>query len=192
MSDRRRDQFEIQILPHAKAAYSLARWMLRHPQDAEDAVQDSVLKAYKAFDNQIASSPAAWLLAIVRNTCLTRIERRRVDDKIVVLSDMAPGAAMDQLERQAQAARSDSNVRADDAMIADELRRRVHAAIATLPVQFREVIVLREFHDLSYREIADIVGTPVGTVMSRLARARDRLKVALGDIGLDRGSETAS
>ena len=189
MPAKRRDQFELTILPHARAAYSLARWMLRHPQDAEDAVQDSVLKAYKAFDGHTGTSPAAWLLAIVRNTCLTQIERRRADQKVVVLSDMASGTDH---ERRPAMLRPDTAPPADETLITEEQRRRVHAAIAMLPVQFREVIVLREFHDLSYREIADIVGTPVGTVMSRLARARERLKTALGARITDDESGTAT
>ena len=188
MPAQRRDQFELTILPHTRAAYSLARWLLRHPQDAEDAVQESVLKAYKAFDSHIGASPAAWLLAIVRNTCLTQIERRRADQKVVVLSDMAPGAGH---ERRPAMLRPDTAPMPDDGLIAEEQRRRVHAAIAMLPVQFREVIVLREFHDLSYREIADVVGTPVGTVMSRLARARERLKSELGERTSDDESGTA-
>jgi RNA polymerase sigma-70 factor (ECF subfamily) len=188
MPDRRRDQFELQILPHARAAYSLARWLLRHPQDAEDAVQESVLKAFRAFDGHTGASHAAWLLAIVRNTCLTLIERRRADGKVIVLSDLASGPALDRLEREAQAARLEAGPQPDEALLAEEQRRRVHAAIAALPLQFREVLVLREFHDLTYREIADVIGTPVGTVMSRLARARERLKIALGEADTSEGS----
>jgi RNA polymerase sigma-70 factor (ECF subfamily) len=174
VSERRRSEFEQLILPHLGAAYGLARWLLRHPQDAEDAVQESVLRAFRAFHDFAGGSPQAWLLAIVRNTCLTAIERRRAEGKVVVLADAAPA------HEPARSLASDPFPAPEAAVIAAEERREVHAAIAALPVQFREVLVLREFHEHSYREIAEIVGAPVGTVMSRLARARERLAAALG------------
>jgi RNA polymerase sigma-70 factor (ECF subfamily) len=171
-----RTEFERLILPHLGAAYSLARWLLRHPQDAEDAVQEAVLKAFKAFHGYGGGHAQAWLLAIVRNTCLTAIERRRSVGKVVVLGNSHPAQ-----ERWLDTV-ADPAPLAETAMITEEDRRRVHAAVAALPLQFREVVVLCEFHDLSYREIADIVGAPVGTVMSRLARARERLAVALSEV----------
>lgn len=174
MDKARQAEFERNVLPHLGAAYSLARWLLRHPQDAEDAVQEAVLRAYRAFDAQVGGSPAAWFLTIVRNTCLTALERRRSDRNVIVLDDIAQA-----IDRTALAARGPAAPPQDEAMIAEEQRRRVHGAIAALPDQYREVIVLREFHELSYREIAEVVGAPIGTVMSRLARARDRLKDAL-------------
>jgi RNA polymerase sigma-70 factor (ECF subfamily) len=174
MPDRRRSEFELRVLPHLGAAYSLARWLLRHPQDAEDAVQDSLVRAFRAYDAHVGASTAAWLLAIVRNTCLTALERRRAERNVVLLEDL-PQA----LDRLPVGVRPEAPPGADEAMIAEERRRKVHRAVASLPVQFREVLVLREFHDLSYREIADIVGTPVGTVMSRLARAREHMRRAL-------------
>lgn len=176
MDDARRKRFEQQMLPHLPAAFSLARWLMRHGAEAEDAVQDAMLKAYRGFDTFAGEQPAAWLLAVVRNTCYTRIARRNADSKIVVLHDTmrdgGPGRFADP---------PDPAPRADEVMIAGEERRRVHAAIAELPAPFREALVLREFHDLSYREIADVVGAPVGTVMSRLARARERLAVLLSE-----------
>lgn len=174
VTDKRRTEFELSILPHLGAAYGLARWLLRHPQDAEDAVQDSMLKAFNAFDSWSGGDGAAWLLAIVRNTCLTRLERRSAQSKVVVLHEV-----MQTLELSRHPALPQPPVLQDQAMIAEEECRRVHAAIAALPLQFREVLVLREFHELSYREIADIVATPVGTVMSRLSRARERMKALL-------------
>lgn len=171
MSDKRRSEFELLVLPHLGAAYSLARWLMRNPQDADDAVQDSMLKAFKGFGGYAGGDGAAWVLAIVRNTCLTKLERRRAESNIVVLHDV-----METLEASRHPSSVQPAASQDQAMIAEEERRSVHAAIAALPLQFREVLVLREFHDLSYREIADVVGTPVGTVMSRLARARERLK----------------
>lgn len=165
--------FEQRVLPSLGAAYSLARWLMRHPQDAEDAVQEAVLRAYRSYGGFAGGNAQAWLLAIVRNTCLTTLERRRAEGKIVVLSGSGAGH-----ERLADVA-PDPAPLADAAIISDEERRRVHAAIAELPLSFREVLVLREFHDLNYRQIADVVGAPVGTVMSRLARARERVAAAL-------------
>jgi RNA polymerase sigma factor (sigma-70 family) len=164
-------EFELRFLPHLGAAYSLARWLLRHPQDAEDAVQEAILRAFKGYDTYDGGNARAWLLAIVRNTCLTAIERRRAENKVIVLQDV-----MQEREQQRIDALPDPAPLQDAQMLAAEDRRRVHAAIAMLPTQFREVLVLREFHDLNYRDIAEIVGTPIGTVMSRLARAREKLK----------------
>ncbi|MFM9940991.1 MAG: sigma-70 family RNA polymerase sigma factor [Hyphomicrobiaceae bacterium] len=174
MANASKAEFELRVLPHLAAGYSLARWLLRHPQDAEDAVQDSVLKAYRAFDRHTGDNTAAWFLAIVRNTCLTLLDRRRGDSKIVMLEESLHSA-----ERQPSPHRTPPALLQDEAMIAEETRRQIHAALATLPTPLREVVVLREFHDLPYRDIAEIIGTPIGTVMSRLARARERLKAAL-------------
>lgn len=178
MANKRHDEFELRFLPHLGAAYSLARWMLRHRQDAEDAVQEAMLRALKAHPGQSGPSGLAWLLAIVRNTCLTHIDKRRASRNVVPIEDlMVAGGG----ERRAFTAARDPTAPADELLIADEERRRVHRCIAALPIQFREVIVLRELHDLSYREIAEVTGTPVGTVMSRLARGRERLKALLGE-----------
>lgn len=166
------------MLPHLGAAYSLARWLLRHPQDAEDAVQDALLKAYKAFNGYAGGSARAWLLTIVRNTCLSAIDRRRVEGNVIVMHSVL--RAREQMHASSQ---RDPAPLADARMIAEDDRSRVHAAVAALPAQFREVLVLREFHDLDYREIARIVGTPVGTVMSRLSRARERLRELLAPQG---------
>jgi len=170
-----RNEFEIRILPHLGAAYSLARWLLRHPQDAEDAVQEGVLKAFRAFQGYAGGNSRAWLLAIVRNTCLTLLEHRRSEGNVVRLHDVV------QDQDGPRIALRDPAPLAEAAVLAEEESRRVRAAVAALPAQFREVLVLREYHDLSYREIADIIGTPVGTVMSRLARARERVAEALSE-----------
>lgn len=177
-------EFETLILPHLQAGYSLARWLLRHPQDAEDAVQEAALKAFNAFAGFAGGSPQAWFLAIVRNTCLNLLERRRAAGKVVVLADSKTGLA------QQRDLVPDLAPLADAVLISEEDRRRVHAAVTALPVQFREVLILREYHDLSYREIADIVGAPIGTVMSRLARARERLLRDLGEMPV--ASETGT
>jgi RNA polymerase sigma factor (sigma-70 family) len=184
VSTKERLEFERLILPHLGAAYGLARWLLRHPHDAEDAVQESVLKAYKAFHGYAGGNAQAWLLSIVRNTCLTMLQRRRADTKVIMLDDGR--ITGDRLVETVP----DQTPLADVALISAEERRKVRLAIAHLPVQFREVLVLREYNDLSYREIADIVGAPVGTVMSRLARARERIVVALTEPTSKPGTRT--
>lgn len=186
MSPGTRTEFERVILPHLAAGYSLARWLLRHPHEAEDAVQDALLRAFKAFPGYAGDGAGAraWLLAIVRNTCLTSLERRRSESKVVLLADAAAG--QDRLRERV----ADPAPLPEAALITEEERHRVMAAIAGLPAQFREVLIMREFHDMSYREISDVVGTPVGTVMSRLARARSKLAAELGERKTRPGAHT--
>ena len=158
MDDRRR-RFEAQALPHLDAAYSLARWLSRSPVDADDIVQDAMLRAFRAFDGFRGGDAKAWLLTIVRNCWLSAgsASRRRghteLDDG---LADAGPDP-------------EESAIRAGH-------QRRLDAMIARLPDDFREVLILREIEDMSYREIAEITGAPIGTVMSRLARARALLR----------------
>ena len=130
-------------------------------------------KALKGFGGYAGGSAQAWVLAIVRNCCLTMLEARKADGKVVVLQHAMDASLIERLPAP------DIASQADNRLVVEEERLRVRAAIAALPVQLREVVVLREFHDHSYREIADIVGAPIGTVMSRLARARERLAGAL-------------
>jgi RNA polymerase sigma-70 factor (ECF subfamily) len=166
-----RDEFERLVLPHLGAAYDLARWLMRHPQDAEDATQEAVIRAFRAFDRYAGGSARGWLLAIVRNTCMTRLKRLRSSGKVVVLQDV-----IDEIEMQgAGTTEIGLSPRPDQALLAHEDRERVHRALAALPEPYREIVVLREFDELTYAEIARIVGVPTGTVMSRLARARARL-----------------
>lgn len=157
MSDPRQ-RFERLVLPHLDAAYNLARWITRNDHDAQDVVQEAVLRAYRFLDG-LRGEAKPWLLAIVRNSCLTWLQVNRpadlagFDDRIVE----APAPEDEGPETQA--------MRAFD-------RRMLNEAIAALPAQFREVLVLRELEDMSYKEIARIADVPIGTVMSRLARAR--------------------
>ena len=158
--------FEQSIVPHLDAAYNLARWLAGNEHDAEDIVQESCLRAVKFFDSFRGGNPRAWLLTIVRNTSYTWLKRRNaghaqfnLDDTEFEVEDHATNPAT------LQAAMA--NV------------ERVRNAIARLPPEFREIIVLREMEDYSYKEIADIVQVPVGTVMSRLARGRKQLQKIL-------------
>ena len=167
MTDRRR-RFEAQALPHLDAAYNLARWLARPPLDADDIVQEAMLRAFRAFDSFRGDNVKPWLLSIVRNCFLTAVRqtRRRRDEPIP--SDDELGAD--------DAAWAGDEPDAETVMIRADERRQLHEAVAKLPREFREVLVLREMEDLSYREIAQITGAPIGTVMSRLARARGMLK----------------
>jgi RNA polymerase sigma-70 factor (ECF subfamily) len=154
--------FERQILPHLDAAFSLARFLMRNAEDAEDVVQEASLRAFRFYESFRGGNSRAWFLSIVRNAAFTALKRDRADETNVVFDEELHGAG-------------DASV--DPGMEIDrELdRQRVRAAIGELPPEFREVVTLRELEECSYKEIADIVDVPIGTVMSRLARAREQL-----------------
>jgi RNA polymerase sigma-70 factor (ECF subfamily) len=162
-------RFEAIVLPHLDAAYTLARYLTRHEHDAQDVVQDAYLRALKYFDTFRGSEAAdgrAWLLTIVRNTAFTWRRRYRQE---------ANAAEFDEQLHSESAA----EVEPDAALVGASARESLHQAIDRLPAEFREVIVLRELQGLSYKEIGEVTGVPVGTVMSRLSRARSRLQRAL-------------
>ena len=168
----RRAEFERLFLPHQRAAYNLACWLLRHPEDAEDLTQEAYLKAYRSFHQFSGGDPAAWLLAIVRNSCLTLLKRHTRNNKVIYLAETVnristDAPVMDQSSLPPQP---------DVALQRDEEVKQVRAMIRQLPENYRTVLVLREFEELSYRQIADVIGAPVGTVMSRLSRGREKLK----------------
>ena len=157
-------RFEQQVLPHLDAAYNLARWLTRNDQDAQDVVQDAVLRAFRFFDG-LRGEPRPWLLSIVRNASFSWLAKNRPGD-VAPLDD----------------ALADENAHSPESLVARDIDRRVlNAAIAALPASYREVLVLRELEDLSYKDIARIVDIPIGTVMSRLARAR-RLLAGSGQV----------
>ncbi len=148
-------------LPHLDAAYNLARWLVRDPQSAEDVVQDAMLRALTYFASFRGDNPRAWLLQIVRNTAYTRLQR------------MAPEEPLDPDGRHAHLA--DPGHDPEAALALREGTEQLAAALQSLPPELRECVVLRELEDFSYRDIARITGVPVGTVMSRLFRARQAL-----------------
>lgn len=164
---RERDKqarFELLVVPHLAAAYNLARWLTRNDHDAEDVVQESYLRAYRFFDNFHGSDGRAWILAIVRNSGYTLLRQNRRqplsgEEEITEIADTRPDPEALQLGR-----------------IDRILLRR---ALEELPEEFREAIILRELEGLSYKEIGAITGAPIGTVMSRLARARQKLERSL-------------
>src|SRR5438132_404783 len=159
--------FEAAMLPHLDAAHNLARWLLRNEQDAQDVVQEAFLRAFKSFGGFHGSNGRAWLLTIVRNTSYTLLKKNRAIDLTTTFDEeihasghgsVSPATILEQSED------------------ADLVRQ----AMDKLPVEFREILVLRHLENLSYNEIADIAQLALGTVMSRLARARGKLKESLG------------
>jgi len=164
--------FERMALPHMEAAYNLAYWLTRSAPDAEDVVQEAYLRAYRAFDTLSGSDIRPWLFAIVRNTAYQFLSLRKRKANVVSIEDAFVPREDPELEAQEPASDAQS---AEDMLVSRSEQAMVHAALAKLPHVFREVIILREWEDLSYHGIAEAVGVPVGTVMSRLARARELL-----------------
>ena len=168
MSPTELERFEAIVLPHLDAAYTQARHLTRDDHDAQDVVQDAYLRALKYFDGfrGAAGESRAWLLAIVRTTASTWRRRHRAD---------ALATAFDE-ERHSEATADDHPAAV---LERDGARESLHRALDRLAPEFREVIVLRELEGLSYKEIGDVTGVPLGTVMSRLSRARRHLQEAL-------------
>jgi RNA polymerase sigma factor (sigma-70 family) len=171
-------RFRVLMLPHLDAAYNLARYLLRDPVAAEDVTQDAFLRAFRGFDGYRGGDPKAWILAIVRNCCHTWA-KTAASDLAVPLESI--GMCHEDDERDA----SDRRAGLVDPADSPETTAVRHNEIATmrelienLPIPFRETLVLREFEELSYQEIAETTATPIGTVMSRLARARHLLEEA--------------
>jgi RNA polymerase sigma-70 factor (ECF subfamily) len=168
MAERDVEPFERLVLPHLDDAYTLARYVLRNEHDAQDVVQDAVLRALRYFDGFRGGDARAWLLAIVRNCCHTWHSQHRTDRMTI---DYSEAEASPELQA------SDD---ADALALRSSERAVIERALAELPIEFREVVVLRELQELSYKEISTVTGVPIGTVMSRLARARKRLASSLG------------
>jgi RNA polymerase sigma-70 factor (ECF subfamily) len=158
--------FEQAILPHLDAAYNLARWLTHSDHDADDVVQEAFLRAFHFFDSFHGGDGRSWLLAIVRNTCYTWLKRNRPQEPTVAYDEEKHSGA-------------DPAGSPDTPLLRSEDRQLLHRALEALAPEFREAIVLRELEGLSYKEIADVTGAPLGTVMSRLARARQRLQQCL-------------
>jgi RNA polymerase sigma-70 factor (ECF subfamily) len=164
--DPKARHFELIIWPHMRAAYNLARWLVRNPQDAEDVVQEAFLKAYKAVGSFRGSEAKTWMLTIVRNTAMDFLRRHQTRaSETQAHPDVEPVDHAPDPERE---------------LLEHSRRQQVRRAISNLEPEFREVIVLREMEGLSYKEIAAALGIPMGTVMSRLSRARNLLLVELG------------
>jgi RNA polymerase sigma-70 factor (ECF subfamily) len=159
-------RFEQAVVPHLGAAYNLARWLTGNDHDAEDVVQESYLRALKFFGGFRGGNSRPWLLTIVRNTSYTWLRRNRMGEGTTELDEEMHGIDYEMSNPETvllAAARSDL----------------VHRALEELPVPLREIVILREMEGMSYKEIAEVAALPIGTVMSRLARARARLEKLL-------------
>jgi RNA polymerase sigma-70 factor, ECF subfamily len=159
--DRRR--FEEIFLPYLDAAYNLARWIIQHDQDAQDVVQDAYIRALKGFHRFRGGNSRAWFLTIVRNTAYTFLNRRAAEEKLIPYEE----------EKHANIISIDDP---DHELPAEAQKEYFQRVLERLPLEFREVIILYELEGLSYKELASTLGIPVGTVMSRLSRARRRLQ----------------
>ncbi len=155
--------FEEQILPHLKSAYNLAKWLTRSHEDAEDVVQEALLRAFAAFESFRGGDAKPWVLTIVRNTSMTWLKRNRnagatigFDEALAVPIEPSPDP--------------------EEGLLISCDREQIRQALEQLPSEFREAVILREMEGLSYKEISTTVGVPIGTVMSRLSRGRDWLR----------------
>jgi RNA polymerase sigma factor (sigma-70 family) len=155
--------FEQTIMPHLNAAYNLARWLTRNADDAEDLVQEAYLRAYRSFETLQGQDGRAWLLAVLRNTCFTWL-RKKGERIAVEFDEQIHGAAAEN---------------AETVLLNEAALGSLHGCLEGLPLEFREVMILRELEELPYKEISEIVRVPIGTVMSRLARGRKRLQQCL-------------
>ncbi|EDZ99268.1 RNA polymerase, sigma-24 subunit, ECF subfamily [Burkholderia sp. H160] len=164
-------RFQQLALPHLDAAYNLARWLCGNPNDAEDVVQEAFMRAFRFFDTFRGDSARPWLLAIVRRTWYTEWRRRAPSHDMLEFDE-----TMDDTTLDGWSAGGDDP---QTLLIRDEDVRQVHEALACLPVEYREVLILRELEEMGYREIAVVADVPIGTVMSRLARGRRKLAEVL-------------
>jgi RNA polymerase sigma-70 factor, ECF subfamily len=169
---RRQARFEAVALPHLDAAYALARWLTRNDADAADVVQEAFLRAFRYFDSYRGDDAKSWVLKIVRRTCYSWLERNRLADVVSLEAEEEFGNAV-----------ATSAIGTETLLESRSDLRRLDRLIEVLPATLREVIVLRELHELGYRDIAEVTGVPIGTVMSRLHRARSLLLCAYYQTG---------
>jgi RNA polymerase sigma-70 factor (ECF subfamily) len=165
-----RERFEKALLPHLDAAYNLARWLTGDDHDAEDLVQAAYLRALKFFGGFRGTNSRAWLLSIIRNVCYTWREQKRARGTATAFDEEIHGVESNGLGPEKR-------------LVLEEDKHSIRRALEELPLELREVVVLRELEGLSYKEIAAVAAIPIGTVMSRLARARERLHQRLTGSG---------
>jgi RNA polymerase sigma factor (sigma-70 family) len=158
--------FEQVVLPHLDAAYNLARWLVRNTHDAEDVVQEACLRAVKFFEGYREGNSRAWLLRIVRNTAYSFLEKKRPTELAEEFDETVHVPSAEPLDAEAVLVQGVEN-------------RMLQEALEALPVRSREAVIVRELEELSYKEIAEVMGVPIGTVMSSLARGRAQLRDSL-------------
>ncbi|MDB5036982.1 MAG: hypothetical protein JWQ35_510 [Bacteriovoracaceae bacterium] len=162
LKDQKLETFESHVLPHLKAGYNLARWMMREDSAAEDMVQEASLKAFEAFSESQYEKAKPWFLKIVRNCCFTQLRKIKLWRQVELLDETLASS------------------HDPESHLIDKIDgRKLNEAIQNLPEEFREVFILHEVEGLSYEEISEIVSSPIGTVMSRLSRARKHLQRTL-------------
>jgi RNA polymerase sigma-70 factor, ECF subfamily len=171
--------FEEAMLPHLDAAYNLARWLMRNDHDAQDAVQEAYLRAFRFYPSFRGGEGRAWLMKIVRNTCFTMLRGRRVTQNSAEFDENAlpPDAGV---------------LNPEEIALQDDSAHLVRRAMESLPPNVREILILREIEGMSYREIASVADLPMGTVMSALSRARTRLREALIVLGAGKAWQASS
>ncbi|HWW86960.1 MAG TPA: sigma-70 family RNA polymerase sigma factor [Vicinamibacterales bacterium] len=172
-------QFEDVVLPHLDAAFNYARWLTKNDADAQDVVQDACVRALRFFSSLRDDDARAWLMTIVRNTWYSRFSGHGGSE---------PSVAFDEMRDH----RTDKGLDPEALMLQRHAVDTVRRAIEELPDDFREVIVLRELEGMSYKDMAAVVGIPMGTVMSRLARGRERLLMILGSSAMMEGHRDVS
>ena len=169
--DRGAELFRQVVVPHLGDALALARWLVGNSNDAEDIVQDACMRAFSAIGGYRGGSARAWLLTIVRNTALSWLAKQR-SSSLVMVGDLAD---IDEVSAATQAGHADLQSTPESELIRRADQQTVTAAVAALTLPTREVLVLRDVNGLSYKEIAEVLKLPIGTVMSRLARGRQQL-----------------
>ena len=166
---QKQSRFEDLVMPHLDAAYNLARWLTRNEHDAQDVVQEAFLRAYKFFEGFHGTNSRSWLLSIVRNSSYNWLQKNRKSDLAVLFDEELHGTEDGDFDPQSLSLREGD-------------QQKVREAIEELPVEYRELTILRELEGLSYKELADVTRVPIGTVMSRLARGRKLLSARLAEL----------
>jgi RNA polymerase sigma-70 factor, ECF subfamily len=187
MSDSRKQRFQHVALPHLDAAYSLARWLTGNSHDAEDITQEAFMRAFRFFDSFRGEDPRSWLLKIVRNTYYSHWRRSRGRDEPTEFDEALH--SLGEIAYLPATSRADSDPESIHSRAQD--MKLLHTALEGLPADYREALVLREIEDLSYKQIAAALDVPIGTVMSRIARARRLLLEAFNRLGGERQARRA-